>query len=426
MPAAVLRPVGWLALLMILALMAQGIYSPQGVLLDFANFYDAGQKARAGEFLTLYDPFALIRGAEPYGHMTFFSAPLTSYFYAPLAFFPPAQATILFKLLGALAEGIGLVLLYRHGRALAGPTDEDRGRFFGLYVGAALVFQPFWVFFAVGGQTSPFIFLLCVLAYLAHQQGQYVALAILFSVVVLIKPAFAPAAILLFFVSSWSFRWVALLCALAVGLVSVVLFGWDLHRAFLARVMEETRFASPPWMNSNPFSWLEPVFLPPEAYKSSTLLPPPVRHLLLGVRLLAAVALIVAMVRSRDRRIVQRASRFLIFSTAMALVLVVAPVVWSHYLVILFIPLTVLLAMRRHVSNLAWAGLVIGVIAALGQNLILLHWLVRVFGVDSSGSILALSVMKSLPVFLIVLVLILARRSLSRILHDPAWRGPGL
>ena len=423
MPATILRPLGWLACLLILALMAQGIYSPRGVLLDFANFYDAGQKARLGEFAALYDPHALIGGKEPYGNMTFFSAPLTSYLYAPMASLSPPVATILFKTLGTLAQGLGLVLLYRHARKLAGVSAQDRACFFGLFAGAALLFQPFWVIYAVGGQTTPFVFLALVLAYLAYLDGKFVVVALLMSFVVVIKPAFVPAAILLFFVSSASFRVTAILCGVAVGAVSVWLFGLVLHQEFLARVLEETRYAAPPWMNSNPLTWIEPLFLPPEAYSANTLLPDAARRIVGGLRILAAVGLIWGMVQQRGSGIAVKAARHSVFVTALALIVVISPVVWSHYLVVLFIPLSVLIALRRHLSWWSWAAIVAAVVAALGQNLILLQRLVRIVVMDSTPKILALSVMKSLPALLIIGVLLLAQRSIGRALHDPAWRG---
>ena len=85
MPNTATRLIALAALALILALAVEGILRPRGLTLDFANFYDAGQKARAGEFAGLYDPMALIAGQPPFGNMSFFSAPLTSYFYVPVS-----------------------------------------------------------------------------------------------------------------------------------------------------------------------------------------------------------------------------------------------------------------------------------------------------------------------------------------------------
>lgn len=421
MPNTATRLIALAALALILALAVEGILRPRGLTLDFANFYDAGQKARAGEFAGLYDPMALIAGQPPFGNMSFFSAPLTSYFYAPMAMLPPGLASLLFKLTGTLAEMVGLVLLYRCFLPLAGPDPDQRGGFLALFAVAALLFQPFWVIYGVGGQTTPFVFLMLVLAYLALQRGWFGWMALMMSLVVVIKPAFAPAAILLFVALPNRFRLVALICGVGFGIASFRLFGPDLHRQFLALVMAETSGLLAPWRNSSPFSWIEPLFVLPAAYDAPGTLPVAARQVETAARLLVATWLVIGMVRHRRQVLRLSADRHAVFATAMLLAIVLSPVVWAHYLVLLFIPLAGWIALRRHLSGLALALLALAVMAAVGQNLILLKALIRVVGTDNTVTILGLAVLKSLPAALILLVAMFGGRGTGRALADPLW-----
>lgn len=421
MPITATRSIAWMAMALILALVVEGILRPRGLTLDFANFYDAGQKARAGEFTGLYDPFATIAEQPPFGNMSFFSAPLTSYFYIPLALLPPVLASMLFKLAGTLAQVLGLWLLYRTFAPLAGPAEEDRARFLALFAVAALLFQPFWVIYGVGGQTTPFVFLMLVLAYLALQRGWFGWMAVLMSLVVVIKPAFAPAAILLFLVLPNRFRLVALICGLGFGFGSFWVFGSDLHRQFLALVLGETSGLLAPWRNSSPFSWIEPLFVQPAEYDAPGHLPVLVRQIETALRIGVATLIIISLIRHRRGVLKVPADRHVIFASAMLLAIVLSPVVWAHYLTLLFIPLAALIALRRHLPGVAVALLAIAVVVAVGQNLILLKALIRVIGTDSTGAILALAVLKSLPAVLILMVALFAHRGVRHALADPGW-----
>ena len=44
-----------------------GILVPAGLGWDFANFYDTGRRAAAGQLMTIYDPTATIAGQAPQG-----------------------------------------------------------------------------------------------------------------------------------------------------------------------------------------------------------------------------------------------------------------------------------------------------------------------------------------------------------------------
>ena len=259
-----IRITGWVAVAVILAATLHGILVHRGLGLDFANFYDAGRKAKAGEFGSLYDPFATIAGEPPFGNMTFFSLPFTSYFYWPLAQMGPVNAAIAFKVFSAGSIFAGLGLLYRHYRAFAGQDDRAQALYFALFWVFAMFFQPFWTVFQIGGQTTPFLFLLFVLGLLAFEREYYITTAVLMGLIVCIKPAFGPGAVLLFLFAPSRFRISALVLGATVFAMSLLLLGWSPHQAFLDLMREESTKVPQPVFNSNMFAWVEPLLLPPE------------------------------------------------------------------------------------------------------------------------------------------------------------------
>lgn len=409
------RAVGLAALAVILALTLWGVLTPWGLGLDFANFHDAGQKLRVWEPATLYDPTAPIGGEPSLGRMTFFSAPITAFLYVPLAMLPPHAGMMVFKLLGAAAMLSGLGLLYRQIRPIAGPG------FFGLFWLAAAVWQPFWTVFRVGGQTTPFVFLLLVLAHGAWLRGAGTGAALALTVAVLVKPAFAPLALLLFILGSQRFRLTALIAAAVVAALSLAIFGWPLHREFLAVAAAEGASMQVPWMNSSPVSWLGPLFLTPADYAAGGSFPAGVALAMNTLRLVIVLGLVAVLVGHLRRPLHDRARRHVVFATGLFLVIALSPVVWAHYLSILFIPVAVLIAGRAELPAAARGLLWLAVLAGVAQSMILVRQMELRLGTDSGAVVLAAGMMKSLPAFLLISLWLGWRAAVGRILALPGW-----
>ncbi len=407
----------------ILFMILWGLWRPMGIKLDFANFYDAGQKARAGAFGLLYDQNALIAGQEPLGHMSFFSAPVTAWLYAPMAGLPPYAAMLAFKAAGALAIVAGLLLLWRHLLPLAGGDTAPRDRFLALLALAALVFQPFWTIFRVGGQTTPFVFLLTVLTLMALASGRTALAALGFAAAVLVKPVLAPAAILLFVLSDNRFRLTALAVGLATAALSLWLYGIDLHRAFLAKVLAEGTGLLAPWMNSGPFSFIDPWLAGAAAYAAPPdMAPAAVRWTGLALRTATAVALLAGLARILGPGLAPRARAAVILHGGLLVSLVLSPVVWAHYLTFLFPLLATIIALRAYLTP--GARLLTGAILALGlfQNEIFADRVRAATGFDGLPEIAAFGLLRSLPLLLTLLLLWIARRDIADALRDPGWR----
>jgi hypothetical protein len=409
---------GWAACALIAVISIYGILRPWGIGLDFANFYDAGSKAALGEFAGLYDSQAMIGGKPPLSNMAFFSAPITSYLYVPMAKLPPYQATLLFKLVGTAAMWIGLALLYRQSAVIAAAGDAGR---FGLFAVAALLFQPFWTIYRVGGQTSPVVFLLLVIAHRLFLNARGVAAALVLAAAVLVKPAFAPLAILIFVMADNRFRVTAVATGIVVAAISLATFGWALHGDFLNRITSETSNLLVPWKNSSPFSWIEGVFTPPQAYLVKGTVPVALARGLLALRVAAALALLWTLLWQLRRPLAAAARRHAIYVTGLLLIVVLSPVVWAHYLTILFIPVAFLIAGRDALGRGVRIALGSAVALSVFQNLILVRQLEDLTGFDQKWEIVTIALVRSAPALLIVGAWLFGRRSIARFLGRPEW-----
>ncbi len=409
---------GWVAFALIAVIAVYGILRPWGIGLDFANFYDAGSKAALGEFTGLYDSQALIGGKPPLGNMSFFSAPITSYLYAPMAGLSPHAALLLFKLVATASMVVGLVLLYRQSGALAAAGDAER---FGLFAVATFLFQPFWTIYRVGGQTTPVVFLLLVIGHGLFLRGRGTAAALAIAAAVLVKPAFAPLAVLMFVMADNRFRLTALATGVLVGALSVAMFGWALHMAFLDRIASESSSLLEPWKNSGPFTWIGAVFTPPGDYAVKTTAPPALTRGVLALRITALLALLWTLRWQLAQPLAVAARRHAIYVTGLLLIVVLSPVIWAHYLTILFIPLAFLIAGRDTLGRGVQVTLGIAVAMSLFQNLIFSRQMQDLTGFDQRWEIVAIAAIRSAPALLILCAWLFGRRSIARFLADPGW-----
>jgi Glycosyltransferase family 87 len=409
---------GWVACALIGAIVIYGLLKPWGIGLDFANFYDAGSKAALGEFTGLYDSHALIGGKPPLSNMAFFSAPITSYLYAPMAMLPPHAALVLFKLVGTASMVVGLVLLYRQSAETA--TMGDAG-LFGLFAVAAFLFQPFWTIYRVGGQTTPIVFLLLVLAHGLFLRARGTAAALVLAAAVLVKPAFAPLAVLIFVMADNRFRVTAVAVGVVVGTLSLAIFGWPLHADFLDRIAAESSSALAPWKNSSPFTWIGAIFTPPGDYLIAADVPPFLAHGMLALRVATVLALLWTLRWHLARPLAPTARRHAIYVTGLLLIVVLSPVIWAHYLTILFIPVAFLIAGRDALGRGVQIALGIAVAMSLFQNLIFSRQMEDLTGFDQLWEIVAIAAIRSAPALLIVCVWLFGRQSIARFLARAQW-----
>ncbi len=416
-----LRFVGWAAIGLILLGCLAGLFVERGMELDFANYYDAGHKARVGQFDDLFDPFAQIEEAAPLSHMSFTSAPLTSLLYVPMSMFPPSVALIMFKLQSALFIGLGLAMLYQYLRRFVADRQAARDQFFTIFWGGALLFQPFWTVFVVGGQVTPLVFAALVLALVHQTRGASVLPAACWVLAVAIKPVLAPGLLFLLIVSTGRFRLSVFAITAALAALSISIFGIDLHFVLVERILEESRILNPAHFNSNMFAWIEPLVLSPGDYATSPTMPVGLKLLTSGVRLVTIGGLIWLWMRHLRTGLRSAARQHFAIILALVFPLILTPVAWAHYLALLFIPLMSVFAFAHYYPARAKAVAGLAIITALMQNLILWWGVQRLTGLDDKLEMVLAATAKSLPMLLCVVIMFVWVRNYRETGHDPAW-----
>lgn len=423
--------VGGLACLIILALCFHGIERPRGLALDFANYYDAGRKAVAGQFTELYDPFALIEDEVPFGEMSFLSAPITSYFYAPLAALEPYSAAIVFKTAITLCQLLALILLFRH-LAQKLPSTEARARFFAIFSCSALIFMPFWMVYWVGGQTTPVAFLMIVIALITYRNGRVILPAAALCIAVLIKPFLAPGMIFILIAADKRMRVALLALGATIAVISILAVGIEPHLQQVEKVLAKGGHLDPPQLNSNMLAWIEPSFLSLEELRDLAKKPAGLTFTALALKLFLVGVLLALYVLHRRPSISQTADRQNMLIVAAMISLIIAPTVWSHYLAFLFIPL---MFAASHEARLPFAAKVIAALAVL-TSFFQHPFLIRKYiefteevsegflATNTWGNVFLISIVKSLPMLLTYgLVAVWWKSVMASSRLDPATQG---
>lgn len=384
------------------------VFVPAGLGWDFANYYDAGHKALVGETANLYDDKALIDGEPPLGEMLFMSAPISSYFYTGLALFEPSTALVLFKIQNAVALLLAIGILFFHFRPLT--PAADRMTFAALFFTAALLFQPFWTVFRVGGQVTPTIMLCLALGLWLHSSKKFVLSALCFSIIVLMKPVFLPGAAFLAFASGPKFFLRAFLTGVAIAAFSVLVMGLDIHLEFVAKTREVAGILWPPHYNSSLTGWLAPLTAGCDgAGVCHEGLP---GALASAIRLSAALGLVAAFVWMARSGVSERARLHLGWMIAAVLPMMITPVVWAHYLSVIFLPIAFVIAARRNFPIAAHWLVAALVLISIGQNLVFILAVVTWSGMDHVAEQIEVGLFKSLPLWLTLALFMFFRRSI--------------
>jgi hypothetical protein len=393
-----------------------GISVPAGLGWDFANFYDAGRRVAAGQVVDLYQPDRAIDGAAPQGHMRFWSAPLSAVLLAPLSLLQPAAALAAFKLENAVALFVALWLLYAHCRRFFPPSDA--WHFAATFASACVLFQPFWTVFRVGGQTTPTVFLLLVLALFCYTTARLMSAAVLLTTVVMVKPTFALMLVFLAAVAGAPFTGALIVALAGAGVISIVFMGWPIHEQFLRGLLEASAMSRSWLYNSSVYVPLENFRLLEAAGSWNARLLGSAEW---GIRLLIVALFLVVMRRSHRDSWLADARRHFEFLMAICFWLVISQIIWEHYLAALFIPLAYFLAARSAFSSQA-RGLVAAILVlALGQNLILVQALSAAFHFESTAGLIVTGLLKAGPLLLLLALLGLYHREIFASYRLPAW-----
>ncbi|MGH8549529.1 MAG: glycosyltransferase 87 family protein [Methylococcales bacterium] len=389
-----------------------GILVPAGPGWDFANFYDTGMRAAAGQIADIYDPKTLINGEKPQGNLDFWGTPISAYLYVPMSWLPPTRALLAFKIENTLAYFIALFLLFRHMRQFAPEDPENRNLYAAQFASAALLFQPFWTVYRVGGQTSPTVFLLLTLALIAHYKGRFKWSALCFITTVMIKPAFATGLGFLMLVSGMQFFTLACILLGLFGLFSIALIGWPLHLEFLLKMLGHSAFIAPWYYNSSLYILVEQPKIWLETHDPLTNLLPAFKILIPTVKLAFLSGFVWLVLKSRPSLVSGPAKNHFRFNLALLFFLMISQTLWEHYLALLFIPLSFILAAKNRFNDEARAIVWTIIFLSIGQNLIFIHWLQSIFTFQSLPAQIAICVFKTAPLWMTLVFLWRHHRSL--------------
>ena len=329
------RRLTWLAITLMLAGCLVGIAVPAGLGWDFANFYDAGRRAAAGQIDDVYDPNSLIAGHRPQGRMRFWGAPISAFFYTPMSGFSAEMALVLFKIENVLAFFASFVVLFCFSAKFVPHDRLARWKFAAVFVFLCLMYQPFWTVFRVGGQTTPTVLLLLTLALVAHVSGRFWWSALGVVLATLLKPALAPMLVYLLCVSGLSFLGASVAILAAVGLASLAWLGWPIHATFLELVLNNVQTTFPWSSNSSLYILIDNlrIALGPTA---DTGVPRVILVLLTNALRGTVLATVVYLgVKSRSQPWPASAHRHWDFLLAVLFFLLWSMTLWEHYLAML-------------------------------------------------------------------------------------------
>lgn len=398
-----------------------GIAVPAGLGWDFANFYDAGRRVAAGQVEDLFDARREIAGQPPQGHLDFLSTPISAALYAPLSAFSPETALVVFKIENTLALFAALsILLVFYGR-FAGNRPEARVRFTALFLFLALIFQPLWTVYRVGGQTTPTVLLLLCAGLVWHVRGRLHLSSLAFVIAVLIKPALATGLLLLTLISGLRFAAITAANLAAAIVLSLATMGLDIHLRFLEEMLSKASATYPWTFNSSLHVWIGQMLTLANERTAPALSPGILRALSLALQLFV-VAVFAALVRaSRATAWIAPARRHFEYTIAVLFFLLVSRTIWESYLSLLFPFLVYVVATRASFSPAVRRLVAVLFVFAVGQNLIVALFLRDTFAFDSALSLSAISLFKSAPLLITLVLLIRHWRELFTSHAQPAW-----
>jgi hypothetical protein len=138
---------------------------------------------------------------------------------------------------------------------------------------------------------------------------------------------------------------------------------------------------------------------------------------------MAVIGLFALIVRQSRRTTWQpEARRHFEFQMALSFWLLFSLLIWEHYLAVLFITLSYLLAVRNELPSRARMLVGAIVLASLGQNLIPVMFVADRFAPQSTVALLAVGLLKAAPLLLLTALLVGDHRALFETYRLPAWR----
>jgi len=329
--------------LVLLSLTAVAILSPAGMDWDFgANYYRVGVALFHGKVNELYSVDIRV------GYK---GAPITAYLFAPLGAWQPRSALLVFKLICAACCALGFWVLY----PLFKQTSKSRipRAQLPFYLAAILSCGALWFLFKAGGQSTAHCFLLIAIAYAGYVRRNLWIAAAALSIAILVKPFLAPILFVFLFARDWQFLF--RLAAFMSGEIalSVMLFGFKMHQEWIRQVGRVVGLTIQVWWNNSAlWNVMDCLWFATSGpgirsfYKlSDPMLTNEWMMVMHALRIVIFAAFGVLTWRLTRLHGGIEARRAIIFDAAILFCMIESPVVWPHYLLLLF-PSLILAAAR--------------------------------------------------------------------------------
>ncbi len=273
---------------------------------------------------------------HPYVHI-----PLVAFLLRPLLAVPYETAALMLLLLNVLSLAVALYLMVK---LFCG---EGTLIWFALALIAAIYYYPLRYSLSLG-QTSPLVFLGIVALYYLAKAGHEKSTGVVLGGIISLK--ITPLLLVLFFMArrKWTVVLACTVTLLVIGFGSIVLVGWENNQAFLENLFRLSGLSLASWNNQSLDGFLLRL-VSDRSYVSSwqlLALPPAMRALSWCVCAALAALWLWMLLRPAPHR--EDGRDLLDFSLALVLMVLLPPVSWTHYFVVLLFPYGVLL---REVSR---------------------------------------------------------------------------
>ena len=336
---------------------------------DFAPIYVAARLLADGKTASIYDHHPYLFNIVPPGEFKemakkvgfkgflapYVHLPLVSSLFRPLLFIPYRIIIKLLLLINFLAVVLSLHLILK----LTG-----RGfnlRWLSIAILAMAYFYPMRYGLRIG-QTSPLIFLgITSICYLARYNCPKTSGCVL-GVIISLK--ITPIFFLFYFIirKKWSLVISSVITLLLIGIVSVLLVGWETNVIFLQNIIRLNGLSLASWNNQSLDGFLLRWVTGTLHIYDWHLLELPFKVKVLKYCALLLMLLPWLIILLQPRGINEETQDLLDFSLTLILLVILSPISWSHYLLFLVFPYMVLLITLIQNKTTPYRKLMIGIL----------------------------------------------------------------
>jgi Protein of unknown function (DUF2029). len=292
---------------------------------DFAKgYYPAGRLIwESPESLYSCD-----HGLHP-SKLCFVNFPIVAVLFSPFSYLPLTLAEILFTIMGVCLAAVGVWRLCK------GANSADGRLVAGLCILSGPLAYSIWL-----GNISHLLLPLMLAGFTAYSAGRDTKAGLIFSLLAFLKPFCA--LFLLYFLArrQWRLLFVMVSSALSAVIVSLLLFGVPVHEIFLKDFV--LGFGAKPvvaFSVENYAAAIAHLTMPLNHLRSFAPIDELVWFKITRVSLSALTIFVVGAILDRAGKPSTAEAKLAELCIALCVVLLIAPVTWTHYLLLLLIPI---------------------------------------------------------------------------------------